>query len=222
MLDITRTNTTAAVIHNEAGHLVVILHFKANMANAGKFDGIRQQIHQNLPQTLFIGAPISRQCVTGCIMLEGLRAKLADVIGLFFAEHSAYQQPWRCRARAARSMTAHSDLQKLLTWLSPAFPMVAFAWSADLESAIASGTMHYRDMTQQWVKGVLIHGSLRTDGILLAQAYRAATDFAELQELADLCLALTPARDQRLADPSAGRSVLVLPLPNRRRRYRRA
>lgn len=93
-------------------------------------------------------------------------------------------------------MTAHADLQKLLTWLSPAFPVGAFAWSAGLESAIANGTVHNRVTTQQWVGSVLTHGSLRTDGILLAHAYRAATDRLQLQELSDLCLALTPARER--------------------------
>jgi len=33
-------------------------------------------------------------------------------------------------------MTEPAALQKLLTWLSPAFPVGAFAWSAGLETAI--------------------------------------------------------------------------------------
>lgn len=93
-------------------------------------------------------------------------------------------------------MTAQSDLQKLLTWLSPAFPVGAFAWSAGLEAAIAGGTVHDRSTTQQWVGGVLSHGSMRTDAILLAHAHRASTDPIALNELADLCLALTPARER--------------------------
>jgi len=93
-------------------------------------------------------------------------------------------------------MTTHADLQKLLTWLSPAFPVGAFAWSAGLESAIAARVVHDRDTTQHWVGSVLTHGSLRTDGILLAHAHRAALNPADLQELVDLCLALTPARER--------------------------
>jgi urease accessory protein len=93
-------------------------------------------------------------------------------------------------------MSANSDLQKLLTWLSPAFPVGAFAWSAGLETAIVARTVHDRLTTQQWVEGILTRGSLRTDAILLAHAHRAAADPAQLQELADLCLALTPARER--------------------------
>ncbi|KKC37252.1 urease accessory protein UreF [Devosia epidermidihirudinis] len=93
-------------------------------------------------------------------------------------------------------MSTPGDLQKLLTWLSPAFPVGAFAWSAGLEAAIASRTVHDRMTTQQWVTGGLHHGSMRTDAILFAHAHRSANDKAALQDLADLCLALTSARER--------------------------
>jgi urease accessory protein len=51
-----------------------------------------------------------------------------------------------------------SDLQKLLTWLSPAFPVGAFAWSAGLEAAIVKGVVTNRATTQQWIEGILAHG----------------------------------------------------------------
>lgn len=93
-------------------------------------------------------------------------------------------------------MSASSDLQKLLTWLSPAFPVGAFAWSAGLETVIANRTVHDRATTQDWISGALEHGSLRTDAILFAHAHRAANEPAALRDLADLCLALTPARER--------------------------
>jgi urease accessory protein len=93
-------------------------------------------------------------------------------------------------------MSASSDLQKLLTWLSPAFPVGAFAWSAGLEAAIVARTVHNRATTQQWVESNLIHGSMRNDAILLSHAHRAANDTKQLKDLADLCLALTPARER--------------------------
>lgn len=93
-------------------------------------------------------------------------------------------------------MTANSDLQRLLTWLSPAFPVGTFAWSAGLETAIATRLVHDRDTTQRWIIGNLEYGAMRTDAILLARAYRAAGDQAALAELSDLALALTPARER--------------------------
>ena len=89
-----------------------------------------------------------------------------------------------------------SDLQKLLTWMSPAFPVGAFAWSAGLETAIVAGVVHDRQTTQEWIEGILRHGSLRTDAIFLAHAHRADGDSATLTDLTELHLALTPALER--------------------------
>ena len=93
-------------------------------------------------------------------------------------------------------MTEARDLQKLLTWLSPAFPVGAFAWSAGLETAIVDRRIYDRATTQAWIEANLAHGGLRTDAILLAHAHASCGDAATLAELADLCLALTPARER--------------------------
>jgi urease accessory protein len=101
------------------------------------------------------------------------------------------------------------DLQKLLTWLSPAFPVGAFAWSAGLETAIQTRVVHDRSTTQDWIEGSLHHGGLRTDAILLAAAHRAAVDAAALAELADLCLALTPARERHAETLTTGTAFVA-------------
>lgn len=90
-------------------------------------------------------------------------------------------------------MTDTQSLQRLLAWLSPAFPVGAFAYSAGLETAIASGTVKNKEQLENWISGSLQHGTARTDAIILAAAHRAGSDSARLTELADLCKALTPA-----------------------------
>ncbi len=70
-------------------------------------------------------------------------------------------------------MTDAAALQKLLTWLSPAFPVGAFAWSAGLETAIAERRVFDAAGLRDWIEGLLAHGGLRTDAILLAHAHRA-------------------------------------------------
>lgn len=106
-------------------------------------------------------------------------------------------------------MTSTRDLQKLLTWLSPAFPVGAFAWSAGLEAALVAGTVHDRTSAQQWIGGNLTHGGMRTDAILLAQAHRAANHSPALRDLADLCLALSPARERHDETISMGEAFLA-------------
>ncbi|HQZ13457.1 MAG TPA: urease accessory protein UreF [Devosia sp.] len=92
-------------------------------------------------------------------------------------------------------MTNPAALQKLLTWLSPAFPVGAFAWSAGLETAIADGRVRTAAAVETWISGALAHGGIRTDAILLAHAHHT-DDAAALRDLADLAIALTPAAER--------------------------
>jgi urease accessory protein len=94
-------------------------------------------------------------------------------------------------------MTDPAALQKLVTWLSPAFPVGSFAWSAGLETAIAEGVVRDSASLENWILGSLRHGGIKTDAILLAEAHRRARD-GDLAELADLGLALTAARERWL------------------------
>lgn len=93
-------------------------------------------------------------------------------------------------------MTGTPALQRLLTWLSPAFPVGGFAWSQGLETAIADGRIKAAPDLKDWLAGVLAHGGMRTEAILLAHAHRCHSDAGQLAELADLCFALTPARER--------------------------
>ena len=91
------------------------------------------------------------------------------------------------------TMADTTALQRLLTWLSPAFPVGAFAYSAGLETAITDKTITCASSLSDWVEGNLRHGTARSDSIIMADAYRNHASADKLQELADLCLALTPA-----------------------------
>ncbi len=93
--------------------------------------------------------------------------------------------------------TSPAALQRLLTWLSPAFPIGSFAWSAGLETAIAPQAVTDSTALRSWLSGGLAHGGLKTDAIFLAEAFRAAADARQLAERAALYLALTPAAERR-------------------------
>ena len=87
-------------------------------------------------------------------------------------------------------------LPKLLTWLSPAFPVGAFAYSHGLEWAIQAGDVHDEATLAEWLEDVLAHGAGRTDAILLRHAYRARVE-AELAAIAELAEAAQPCRERR-------------------------
>ena len=106
-------------------------------------------------------------------------------------------------------MSETAALQKLLTWLSPAFPVGAFAWSQGLETAIADGRVKVAADLKDWIGGSLAHGGLRTDAIILAHAHRGANDAAQLQELADLAVALTAASERQLETALTGEAFAI-------------
>src|SRR4051794_1349548 len=101
-------------------------------------------------------------------------------------------------------MTDTASLQRLLTWLSPAFPVGSFAWSQGLETAIGDGRVKGAADLKDWIGGSLAHGGLKTDAIILAHAHRGADDARGVQELADLSFALTAASERQMETQLTG------------------
>lgn len=71
----------------------------------------------------------------------------------------------------------------LMQWLSPAFPVGAFAYSHGLEQVIADGTVTDAATLREHLDALLSHGSGRADAILLAAAY-GADDVGEVDAAA--------------------------------------
>ena len=93
-----------------------------------------------------------------------------------------------------------ADLLTLTQWLSPAYPVGAFAWSHGLEQAVTRGDVSGPDDLAEWLQSVLEHGAGRTDAILLVEAYRAD----DVVEIAELAAALAPSRERRMETMQQG------------------
>ena len=89
-----------------------------------------------------------------------------------------------------------ATLPLLLTWLSPAFPTGAYAYSHALEWAVETKDVTSEASTAAWLTDVLRHGAGRTDAILLRHAYRARTA-ADLADIAELAAAAQPSAERR-------------------------
>lgn len=82
-----------------------------------------------------------------------------------------------------------SPLLRLLTWLSPAFPVGAFSYSHGLETAIADGLVRDAETLHDWLDGLLAFGGGWTDAVLLAAAHRSKDGGEEVADLAEaLCI----------------------------------
>jgi len=102
---------------------------------------------------------------------------------------------------------------RLLTWLSPAFPTGAFAYSHGIEWAVESGDITNGPTLQSWLETLLRHGSGRTDAILCRHAHRAATNLETLAHLAELALATAPAAERRAESIHQGNAFLAAATP---------
>ena len=97
-----------------------------------------------------------------------------------------------------------------MAWLSPSFPVGAFAYSHGLEWAVESGLVTNAASLQAWLDDLITHGPVRNDCIVLAHAWRAmgAQDSTALNAINDLALALSPTRERRLETSQQGGSFL--------------
>ena len=74
-------------------------------------------------------------------------------------------------------LTDHQALM-LMRWLSPGYPVGAFAYSHGLEQAIAEENVRDRATLEDWLRDTLEHGAGRNDALLLVAAYRDPDDTA--------------------------------------------
>ena len=101
-------------------------------------------------------------------------------------------------------------LYRLMTWLSPAFPVGAFSYSSGIEWAVEAGDIADAASLREWLASMLADGSGFCDGVFLAHAHRAASmgDDARLREVAELAAAFVPSRERQLETSSQGRAFI--------------
>src|ERR1700704_1246319 len=101
-------------------------------------------------------------------------------------------------------------LYRLMTWLSPAFPVGAFSYSSGIEWAVEAGDIGDAASLRDWLAATLADGSGFFDGVFLAQAHRAASsdDDHALREIAELAAAFVPSRERQLETASQGRAFI--------------
>jgi urease accessory protein len=103
-------------------------------------------------------------------------------------------------------------LYRLMTWLSPAFPVGAFSYSSGIEWAVEAGDIVDLTTLQDWLSSMLADGPGFCDGVFLAHAHRAAsrTDDAPLRYVAELAAAFAPSRERHLETAAQGRAFIEI------------
>jgi urease accessory protein len=103
-------------------------------------------------------------------------------------------------------------LYRLMTWLSPAFPVGAFSYSSGIEWAVESGDIGDAASLADWLGSMLANGPGFCDGVFLAQAHRAVSsrDEARLRGVAELAAAFVPSRERQLETSAQGRAFIEI------------
>jgi urease accessory protein len=101
-------------------------------------------------------------------------------------------------------------LYRLMTWLSPAFPVGAFSYSSGIEWAVEAGDIGDAVSLKDWLAAMLADGPGFCDGVFLAHAHRAASprDAAALRDISELASAFVPSRERQLETSAQGRAFI--------------
>lgn len=98
---------------------------------------------------------------------------------------------------------------RLAAWLSPSFPIGAYAYSHGLERAVETGAVGGEEALRGWLAELIGFGSARSEAILFARAFDAASDRARLLEVAEVAQALRPSAELALETSAQGAAFLA-------------
>jgi urease accessory protein len=131
----------------------------------------------------------------------------ADAILEDTANQAAVQAPDQLSAMPDSEAAA---LYRLMTWLSPSFPVGAFSYSSGIEWAVEAGDIGDAVSLRDWLVSMLADGSGFCDGVFLAHAHRAASspDAVGLRDIAELAAAFVPSRERYLETSAQGRAFI--------------
>jgi urease accessory protein len=103
------------------------------------------------------------------------------------------------------------SLLPLLIWLSPTFPVGAFAYSHGLEWAVEAGDIVDARSLEGWLIDLVEFGAPRSDAVLFSVAFRcaASADWLALMEANALAVALAASAERRLETTAQGAAFVA-------------
>jgi len=87
-------------------------------------------------------------------------------------------------------------LLRLMTWLSPAFPVGGFSYSHGLERAVHDGLVGDAQGLEDWLLQLLEFGTGWNDAVLFAESWRRASEGGDLHSVAEIAEALAGSEER--------------------------
>jgi urease accessory protein len=101
-------------------------------------------------------------------------------------------------------MGIDSSLYRLMTWMSPSFPVGAYSFSHGLENAVESGLVCDMETARNWIADLASFGGGQSDLVFLAAAWQAANNEDRLRDVHELALAFQPTLEIQLETTAQG------------------
>lgn len=105
-------------------------------------------------------------------------------------------------------MDNNTALLRLMTWLSPAFPVGAFSYSHGIERAVHDGVIGDKVSLQLWLEDLLSHGSLWNDAVLFAETWRNTTHGIDCLDTSELAQAMAGSKERHMETMLQGSAFL--------------
>ncbi len=101
-------------------------------------------------------------------------------------------------------------LYRLMSWLSPAYPVGAFSYSSGLEWAVEAGDVTDPVTLANWLAAMIAHGSVFCDAVFFVHAHTASHigNEAALCAVAELASAFTSSKERHLETNAQGRAFV--------------
>jgi urease accessory protein len=114
-------------------------------------------------------------------------------------------------AASQAELCDEASLFRLMAWLSPAFPVGAFAYSGGIEWAVEAGDVTDAESLRAWLAPMIVDGAGFCDAVLAAHAHRATSQSdGALTELCELAAAFVPSRERQLETTAQGRAFVEI------------
>lgn len=101
-----------------------------------------------------------------------------------------------------------TSLLRLMSWLSPVFPIGSFAYSAGLEQASKSGVVTNANDLSDWLNDVLNLGSTWNDAVFFSNAWKRARENESLIEISTLAEAMAGTKERHQETIAQGSAFL--------------
>lgn len=150
--------------------------------------------------------------ITGMATIMPLMMSTTNIVGITTVIPMLMTTNELPREREAMTEAEAAALYRLMTWLSPSFPVGSFSYSSGIEWAVEAGDVTDAASLRGWLTAMLADGSGFCDAVFVAQAHRAmeADDMVALRDVAELAAAFVPSRERQLETSAQGRAFIEI------------